>query len=56
MKKNVRNWLVGTGVVAVGAAAFGAATHSASRYMVRLAMDREGPAGLDENIQNTCVS
>lgn len=56
MKKSVRNWLVGTGVVAVGAAAFGAATHSASRYMVRLAMDREGPAGLDENIQKVSGS
>lgn len=51
MKKNVRNWLVGTGVLAAGAAAVGAVTRSATRYMVRMAMDREGPGKLDENIQ-----
>lgn len=51
MKKNVRNWLVGTGVLAAGAAAIGAATRTASRYMVRMAMDREGPGKLDDNIQ-----
>ena len=51
MKLHMKRWLVGTGVLAAGAAAFGAAAHSASRYMLRLAMDREGPAKLEENLR-----
>ena len=51
MKKRLKNWLVGTGVLAAGTAAMGAAAHTAAKYMVGLAMDRQGPEKLDENLQ-----
>ena len=51
MKKRLKNWLVGTGVLAAGAVAMGAAAHTASRYMVGLAMDRKGAEKLEENLQ-----
>ena len=51
MKKAMRNWLLGTGLLAAGATAISAATHSASRYMLRLAMDRESPGKLARDLQ-----
>ena len=50
MRKEMKPWLVGTGILAAGAAALGAATQTASRYMVRLALDRETPRLAERNI------
>ena len=50
MRKSMRNMLVGTGILAAGAVAFSAATRTTSRYMIRLALDREGPRKTEENI------
>lgn len=43
MKKSTRNILIGSGVAVVGAAALGAAYHYSTKYLMKLALDREGP-------------
>ena len=43
MKKSTRNILIGSGIVAAGAAAIGVAYHYTSKYLMKLAFDREGP-------------
>lgn len=43
MKKSTKKWIVGSGLVAAGAAAVGAVSRGVSKYLVKLAMDREGP-------------
>lgn len=47
MKKKTKYWLMGSGAVVAGAAALKTYTHAASRYMVRLAMDRKGPRAVE---------
>lgn len=42
MKKSAKKWIVGSGVIVAGAAAVGAASRGVSKYLVKLAMDREG--------------
>lgn len=49
MNKKVKYWLMTSGAVAAGAAAAKTFTHAASRYMVRLAMDRKGPRSLERD-------
>ena len=43
MDKKARNILIGLGVVSVGAAVFGIAHHYTTKYLMKLAIDREGP-------------
>lgn len=43
MKKSTRNILIGTGIVATTAAALGVAYHYTTKYLMKLALDREGP-------------
>ena len=43
MKKSTRNLLIGAGVVTAGAAVFGAIHHYTTKYLMKLAIDREGP-------------
>ena len=50
MKKNTKKWLIGSGVVAAGAAAVGAASCAVSKYLAKLAMDREGPKKVKKGI------
>jgi len=50
MSKNTKKWLIGTGIVAAGAAAVGAGIHGISHYFVRIAMDRQCPGKVQENI------
>lgn len=56
MKKGTRKWLLGAGIAAGGAASAAAATRAASRYMVRLAMDREGPKKAENGIKRVSGS
>lgn len=43
MKKSLRNILISTGIVATTAAVLGAAYHYTTKYLMKLALDREGP-------------
>ena len=51
MKRNMKKWLVGSGIAAAGAAALGAARRVVSKYMVRIAMDRHAPGKMEENFE-----
>lgn len=50
MKKSAKRWLIGSGVVVAGAAAVGVASRAISKYLVKLAMDREGPKRVEKGI------
>lgn len=43
MKKSTRNILIGSGIAVAGVAALGAAYHYTTKYLMKLALDREGP-------------
>ena len=43
MKKSTKNILIGAGIATAGAAAFGLIHHYTTKYLMRLALDREGP-------------
>lgn len=43
MKKRTRNILIGSGIAVAGIAALGAAYHYTTKYLMKLALDREGP-------------
>ena len=43
MKKSTKNILIGAGIATVGAAVFGAIHHYTTKYLIKLAIDREGP-------------
>ena len=43
MKKSTKNILIGAGIATAGAAAFGLIHHYTTKYLMKLALDREGP-------------
>ena len=43
MKKSTKNILIGAGIATAGAAAFGLIHHYTTKYLMKLAIDREGP-------------
>ncbi|MBQ8202817.1 MAG: alpha/beta hydrolase [Clostridia bacterium] len=43
MKKSTRNMLIGSGIAVAGIAAVGIAHHYTTKYLMKLALDREGP-------------
>lgn len=43
MKKSTRNILIGSGIAVAGVAALGAAYHYSTKYLMKLALDREEP-------------
>lgn len=43
MKKSTKNFLIGAGVATVGAAVLGVVHHYTTKYLMKLALDREGP-------------
>ena len=43
MKKSTRNILIGSGIAVTGAAVVGIAHHYTTKYLMKLAIDREGP-------------
>lgn len=43
LKKSTRNVLIGVGAATVGAAVCGVAYHYSTKYLMKLALDREGP-------------
>lgn len=43
MKKSTKNFLIGAGVATAGAAVLGAIHHYTTKYLMKLAIDREGP-------------
>ena len=43
MKKSTKNFLIGAGVATVSAAVLGLAHHYTTKYLMKLALDREGP-------------
>ena len=51
MKKDAKKWLIGSGIVAIGAGALVALKRAASKYMVKLAMDRNGPKAVERDIK-----
>lgn len=56
MKINAKKLLIGSGIVAAGTAAVGTGLRAASGYFVRLAMDRQGPARMEERIEKVSGS
>ena len=49
MKKSTKNFLIGAGVATVGAAVLGAIHHYTTKYLMKLAIDREGPKSAAKN-------
>lgn len=49
MKKSTKNLLIGAGVATVGAAVLGAIHHYTTKYLMKLAIDREGPKSAAKN-------
>ncbi len=43
MKKSTKNFLIGAGVATAGAAVLGAIHHYTTKYLMKLALDRQGP-------------
>lgn len=56
MKKSTKKWLIGSGVMTAGAAAVGAASRGISKYLAKLAMDREGPKKVEKGINKASGS
>lgn len=49
MDKKTKNFLIGAGVAVAGIAAVGAAYHYTMKYLMKLALDREGPKRVEKD-------
>lgn len=56
IKKSTKKWLVGSGVVTAGAAAVRAAAPAVSKYLAKLAMDRNGPKKVEKGVSKASGS
>ena len=56
MKKSTKNILIGAGIATAGAAALGVVHHYTTKYLMKLAIDREGPKSAKKDKERLMAS
>ncbi len=56
MKKSTKNILIGAGIATAGAATFGLIHHYTTKYLLKLAIDREGPKSAKKDKEKMMAS
>ena len=56
MKKSTKNILIGAGIATAGAAVLGVVHHYTTKYLMKLAIDREGPKSAKKDKEKLMAS